>query len=179
MPDGDEQNLQQFVNRSTWDPMALQWRLFLPENWASDTARRGLARIPADITHREERRLALGMLDTPADWGLGPPTVVADTIYGTNAPLRTALSERGLAYVLAVGLGPEAVTPLTWRHGPKAAASAVQGRWDGGLPTAGRQVQVRARRRRSATARFIQIRAHAIPPAGLLGRLRGRGRPGT
>ena len=81
---------------------SLQWRLFLPQEWASDPVRRGRARIPADVTHREKWRLALDMLDTLAAWGMTPPVVVADAAYGTNAHLRTALSERGLAYVLTV-----------------------------------------------------------------------------
>ena len=32
----------------------LQWRLFLPEDWASDTARRTHACAPAEVTHREK-----------------------------------------------------------------------------------------------------------------------------
>lgn len=265
LPDGNEQNLQQFVNQSTWDPVPvqrricermlpligpaawviddvsvpkdgrmsagvapqycgalgkrancqvavsihaatdtascpLQWRLFLPKEWASDTDRRSLTRIPADVTHREKWRLALDMLDTLTGWGMKPPVVVADAAYGTNARLRAALADRAITYMLAIradviahpfdaepmaparngpvgcwpqpryrqaappvaalaaGLGPEAFTPLTWRHGSrgelrsrfaavrvrpagkaverpiKAAASAGQGWWDGILP---------------------------------------------
>ncbi|MFE2521615.1 IS701 family transposase [Streptomyces mirabilis] len=167
LPDGNEQNLQQFVNQSTWDPepvqrriaermlplirptawvindvsvpkdgrmsagvapqycgalgkrancqvavsvhaasdtasCPLQWRLFLPQEWASDTDRRAVTRIPPEVTHREKWRLALDMLDTLAAWGMTPPVVVADAAYGTNAYLRTALSEGGLAYVLSI-----------------------------------------------------------------------------
>lgn len=145
-------------------------------------------------------RLALDMLDTLAGWGMKPPVVVADAAYGTNTHLRTALSERGIDYGLAVrsdvsthpfetkpvaparhgaigcspqprygqtapsvatvaaALGPQAFTPLTWRHDSrgelrsrfaamcvrpagkaverpaKAAATAEQGWWDGVLP---------------------------------------------
>ncbi|WP_435835612.1 transposase [Streptomyces avermitilis] len=89
----------------------LQWRLFLPQERASDTARRALARIPADVTHRKKWRLALDMLDTLPGWGMKPPVVVADAAYGTNAHLRTALSERGLAYVLAVRSERRLTTP--------------------------------------------------------------------
>ena len=157
LPDGNEQNLQQFVNQSTWDPepvqrriaermlpligptawviddvsvpkdgmmsvavapqycgalgkrancqvavsvhaatdtasCPLQWRLFLPKEWTSDTVRRALTRIPAEVAHREKWRLALDMLDTLAGWGMRPPCVVADAAYGTNAHLRTALA---------------------------------------------------------------------------------------
>ncbi|WP_369265157.1 IS701 family transposase [Streptomyces sp. R35] len=167
LPDGNEQNLQQFVNQSTWDPVPvqrrinerllplvkaaawviddvsvpkdgqmsvgaapqycgalgkrancqvavsvhaasdtascpLQWRLFLPGEWALDSERRAKTIIPPEVTHREKWRLALDMLDTLADWGMTPPAVVADAAYGTNAHLRAALNDRQLAYVLAI-----------------------------------------------------------------------------
>ncbi|QQC87318.1 IS701 family transposase [Streptomyces alfalfae] len=167
LPDGNEQNLQQFVNQSTWDPVPvqrrinerllplvspvawviddvsvpkdgrmsvatapqycgalgkrancqvavsvhaasdtascpLQWRLFLPQEWASDSNRRAKTIVPPEVTHREKWRLALDMLDTLADWGMTPPAVVADAAYGTNAHLRAALDDRQLAYMLAI-----------------------------------------------------------------------------
>jgi SRSO17 transposase len=167
LPDGNEQNLQQFVNQSTWDPVPvqrrinerllplvspvawviddvsvpkdgrvsvgaapqycgalgkrancqvavsvhaasdtascpLQWRLFLPEEWDSDSDRRAKSRVPAEVSHREKWRLALDMLDTLAGWQMTPPAVVADAAYGVNARLRAALDERQLAYVLAI-----------------------------------------------------------------------------
>lgn len=167
LPDGDEQNLQPFVNQSTWDPVPvqrricerilplispmawvvddvsvpkdgrrsvavapkycralgkrancqvavsvhaatdtascpLQWRLFLPKEWASDTGRRTVTRVPSEVTHREKRRLAPDVLDTLAGWGMRPPVVVADAAYSTNAHLRAGLAERGIDYVLAV-----------------------------------------------------------------------------
>ncbi|MFD8656582.1 IS701 family transposase, partial [Streptomyces mirabilis] len=80
----------------------LQWRLFLPKEWASDTGRRTVTRVPPEVTHREKWRLALDMLDTLAGWGMRPPVVVADAAYGTNAHLRAGLAERGIDYVLAV-----------------------------------------------------------------------------
>ncbi|GGX93102.1 hypothetical protein GCM10010515_70040 [Streptomyces fructofermentans] len=73
----------------------LRWRLFLPVEWASDTARRALARIPPEVTHREKWRPALDMLDTLAGWGMKPPVVVADAAYGTNA--HAFLTEQRLA----------------------------------------------------------------------------------
>ncbi|WP_217130059.1 IS701 family transposase [Streptomyces sp. AC558_RSS880] len=167
LPDGNEQNLQQFVNQSTWDPVPvqrriaermlplinpaawviddvsvpkdgrmsvavapqycgalgkrancqvavsvhaasdtsscpLQWRLFLPKEWAADTERRTITRVPPEAWHREKWRLALDMLDTLADWGMRPPVVVADAAYGTNAHLRAGLAQRGIDYVLAI-----------------------------------------------------------------------------
>ncbi|MDQ0578132.1 hypothetical protein QF030_000310 [Streptomyces rishiriensis] len=70
----------------------LQRRLFLPQEWTSVTARRALARILADAMHREKWRLAL---DTLVGWGMRPPVVVADAVYGTNTHLRTACPSVG------------------------------------------------------------------------------------
>lgn len=143
LPDGNEQNLQQFVNQSPWDPVPvrrriaermvpligpdawavddvsfpkdgkmsvavahqycgalgkqancqvavsvhavtddasvpLQWRLFLPKEWAGDSARRRVTGVPQETGHREKWRLALDTLDELAGWGLTPPVVVAD-----------------------------------------------------------------------------------------------------
>ncbi len=47
-------------------------------------------------------RPALDMLDTLAGWGIGPPVVVADAAYGTNAHLRAGLAQRGIDYMPAV-----------------------------------------------------------------------------
>jgi SRSO17 transposase len=167
LPDGNEQNLQQFVNQSTWDPMPvrrritermvplidpeawavddvsfpkdgrmsvavthqycgalgkqancqvavsvhavtdeascpLQWRLFLPEEWADDAERRRKTVIPQDLGHREKWLLALDVLDELADWGRTPPLVVADAGYGQNARFRAALTDRAIPYVVAV-----------------------------------------------------------------------------
>ncbi|QCX74661.1 Transposase DDE domain protein [Streptomyces sp. YIM 121038] len=167
LPDGNEQNLQQFVDQSTWDPMPvrrriaermtgligpeawvvddvsfpkdgrmsvgvapqycgalgkrancqvavsvhavtatascpLQWHLFLPKEWAADTERRTACKVPADIGHREKWLLALDIRDELTAWGIPPRVVLADAAYGTNAAFRTALTERGLGYVLSI-----------------------------------------------------------------------------
>jgi SRSO17 transposase len=91
----------------------LDWRLFLPESWddqrAATTedaekvrARRAKAGIPDTVRHRPKWELALAMLDELAAWGLHPPLVVADAGYGEVNPFRTALTERGIAYVVAI-----------------------------------------------------------------------------
>ncbi|WP_217140784.1 IS701 family transposase [Streptomyces sp. AC627_RSS907] len=166
LPDGNEQNLQQFVNQSTWDPVPvrrriaermvgqigpdawaiddvsfpkdgrmsvavapqycgalgkrancqvamsvhavsdtascpLQWRLFVPEEWARDVERRKKTGMPPQVGHREKWRLALDTLDELAGWGMVPPAVVADAGYGQNADFRAGLDSRGIGYVVA------------------------------------------------------------------------------
>ena len=91
----------------------LNWRLFLPASWDETTAdseeeralirqRRAKALIPAEIGHRPKWELACQMIDELHDWGVNPPVVVADAGYGDNGLFRTALTTRGLEYVVQV-----------------------------------------------------------------------------
>ena len=91
----------------------LDWRLFLPESWDDTYAetnelaaridqRRHRAGIPDTVRHRPKWELALEMLDELASWGHRPPAVVADAGYGEVSSFRTGLTERGIAYLVAV-----------------------------------------------------------------------------
>lgn len=91
----------------------LGWRLFLPEAWddaCSDTnehaemvaARRAKAQIPDTVRHRPKWELAVEMIDELASWGLHPPLICADAGYGEVGYFRTALTERGIPYVVQV-----------------------------------------------------------------------------
>lgn len=91
----------------------LNWRLFLPRSWdeayadtpddrAQARLRRARAKIPDTIRHQPKAELALEMIDELTDWGLAPPVIVADAGYGDNGLFRTALSTRGLPYIVQV-----------------------------------------------------------------------------
>ena len=99
----------------------LQWRLFLPEEWAADRERCKAAGVPEHVGHTPKWRLALDILDELAQWQLTAPVVLADAGYGQNTPFRLALAERGLHYVLAVPAGavahPHAATPTRPGYG--------------------------------------------------------------
>src|ERR687898_53878 len=64
----------------------LDWRIFLPEAWDQDPERRAKAHVPDGVGHREKWRLALGMLDELAQWGVVPPPVCADAGHGGITP---------------------------------------------------------------------------------------------
>jgi SRSO17 transposase len=94
---------------------AVDWRLFVPESWDDSTAtdpveaararaRRARSKIPDDVRHVEKWRLALDMLDEmTTSWGLpADRPVVADCGYGDATGFRLGLTDRGLAYVVAV-----------------------------------------------------------------------------
>ena len=80
----------------------LDWRLFLPEQWDADQARRQQARIPDGVRHRPKWQLALDMLDELIAWGLERRVVQADGAYGDVTALRVGLEERELEYVVQV-----------------------------------------------------------------------------
>src|SRR6266540_1533281 len=80
----------------------IDWRLFLPEEWDTDTERRRRAHVPQAERHRPKWQLALDMLDELADWGLAPPVLLADAAYGEVAEFRLGLEQRQLAYVVQV-----------------------------------------------------------------------------
>lgn len=91
----------------------LGWRLFMPERWDETLAadrdaaalvavRRKRCAIPEQVRHRPKWQLVLDMIDELAGWGHAPPLVVGDAGYGDNTTFRLELTERGIAYVMAV-----------------------------------------------------------------------------
>ncbi|MEX5235868.1 IS701 family transposase [Kocuria arenosa] len=91
----------------------MDWRLFLPQSWdetcaaspedaARVKARRAKAQIPDTVGHHPKWELAIEMLEELAVWGHRPPVLVADAGYGEVSPFRTALTERGIPYVVAI-----------------------------------------------------------------------------
>lgn len=76
--------------------------LYLPSEWAEDSARREEAGVPKEVRFATKGKQAKEMLkrafeaEVPAKW------VVADTVYGTARGLRGWLEEQGCSYVLAV-----------------------------------------------------------------------------
>ena len=80
----------------------LQWRSFVPQEWADDAPHRQKTGIPREVEHREECRLTLDSIDELAGWNLVPPAVVDNADYGQNADFRDGLQGRGIGYVVAI-----------------------------------------------------------------------------
>jgi SRSO17 transposase len=77
-------------------------RLYLPEAWAKDEARRGKAHVPDTIGFATKPQIACDLIEKALDAGVPCAFVLADAVYGSDSRLRRMLEERGQPYVLAV-----------------------------------------------------------------------------
>jgi SRSO17 transposase len=103
--------------QATW-PVAV--RLYLPQAWAQDPARRQQARVPTEVAFQTKPEIALALLDQARAWGIPHRCVVADADYGDNPNFLAGLEARQEWYVVAVrtdfqvSMGNAASTPV-WR----------------------------------------------------------------
>jgi SRSO17 transposase len=79
----------------------LDRRLYLPDEWAGDEARREKCHVPADVKFQEKWQIALSLLDRSLT-GLSHGWIVGDDEFGRPAEFRAALRRRGERYVLDV-----------------------------------------------------------------------------
>jgi hypothetical protein len=80
----------------------LDRRLYLPEVWANDPARRAEAKVPETVAFATMPQLALAMLEHAWAQGVPHAWVTADERYGGDPQLLAALEARDAHYVLAV-----------------------------------------------------------------------------
>lgn len=78
-------------------------RLYLPENWASDAARRQTAGVPPEVQFQTKPMLALALIGEVLAAGVGRAPVLGDEVYGTASELRRGLRELELEYFLNAG----------------------------------------------------------------------------
>src|SRR5437868_3745475 len=81
---------------------ALNWRLYLPEEWAEDSEKRQEAGIPKDVVFQTKWELALEMIDEVRRWGLPDRVVLGDAAYGEPTAFREELEKRELRYALGI-----------------------------------------------------------------------------
>ncbi len=83
------------------DHALLDFRLYLPQEWARDDLRRQACHVPPEIRYQARQEQCLEMLD---EWGEHVPHgwVTGDDELGRHTRFRHALRERGERYVLGV-----------------------------------------------------------------------------
>jgi SRSO17 transposase len=78
------------------------WRLYLPEEWCADRARRRKAKIPEEVVFRSKPQLAAELIEQAAGWEVPAGPVLADQAYGDNTLFREAVDAARLGYVVAI-----------------------------------------------------------------------------
>jgi SRSO17 transposase len=102
---GKQDNCQVAVTLAVANEAAslpIAYRLYLPEQWASDRLRRDRARVPAEIGFLPKPELALEQITAAVEQGVPEGVVLADAAYGNDSKFRNRLEALGLKYALGV-----------------------------------------------------------------------------
>ena len=112
---GKTENCQVAVSLSVANQSAslpIAYRLFLPEVWAQDMARRRTAGVPDEVVFQKKADIALAQIRAAVNAGVPKGVVDADAGYGNDTDFRDEITALGLRY--AVGVQP---TTSVWRKG--------------------------------------------------------------
>ena len=122
---GKQDNCQVAVSLSVANDHAslpIAYRLYLPEAWVNDPARRGKAGVPNDVAFQTKPQIALAQIRTTLDAGVATAMVLADAGYGVDTAFRDGITELGLAYGVGIQSstslwppGTEPLAPKPWR----------------------------------------------------------------
>lgn len=127
---GKQDNCQVAVSLSlanTHASLPVAYRLYLPEDWAGDAARRRKAHVPKEIGFKTKPEIALEQIRMACEAGLPRGVVLMDAGYGTNTDLRQSITSLGLAYVAGIlpnitvwapGMAPARPKPWSGRGRP-------------------------------------------------------------
>ena len=112
---GKQDNCQVAVSLSLANAHAslpVAYRLYLPQDWVDDDARRRKVGVPDDIAFMTKPQIALEQIRAAHVAGLPKGVVLMDAGYGVDAKLRMGIAELGLAYV-----GGVLPNTLAWKPG--------------------------------------------------------------
>jgi len=102
---GKQDNCQVAVSLSVANHEAslpVAYRLYLPQDWASDAARRKKAGIPDEIGFATKPQIALEQIRAACDADLPRGVVLMDAGYGVNTDLREEITGLELTYVAGI-----------------------------------------------------------------------------
>ena len=83
--------------------LPIAYRLYLPEDWAKDQARRDKARVPGTIAFQTKPEIAFEQIKAARMAGLPEGVVLMDAGYGNDTGLRTDVTALDLRYVAGIG----------------------------------------------------------------------------
>jgi SRSO17 transposase len=127
---GKRENCQVAVTLSVANEAAslpVAYRLYLPETWAGDPARRAMAGVPEEVGFATKPAIALGQVRQALADGVPPGVVVTDAGYGNATDFRDGVTGLGLSYVAGIqgtttlwppGTGPLPAGPWSGKGRP-------------------------------------------------------------
>ena len=127
---GKQDNCQIAVSLSVASHRAslpIAYRLYLPQDWDNDAARRAKAGVPEDVAFQTKPEIALAQIAQALADGIPRGTVLMDAGYGVNTALRDGVTTLGLSYVAGIlpqtsvwapGAGPLEPKPWTGQGRP-------------------------------------------------------------
>ncbi len=102
---GKQANCQVVVSLSVanhYASLPIAYRLYLPQDWAKDRARRKKAHVPREIAFKTKPQIALEQIRAACAAGVPRGVVLMDASYGSNTAFRTSIGALGLTYVAAI-----------------------------------------------------------------------------
>jgi SRSO17 transposase len=102
---GKQANCQVAVSLSIANHAAslpVAYRLYLPQAWAEDGARRDKAGVPSDIGFKTKPEIALEQLRWACEAGVPRGVALMDVAYGNDSRLRAGMTVLGLRYVAGI-----------------------------------------------------------------------------
>jgi SRSO17 transposase len=92
-----------------WVAAPVAGRLYLPQSWAEDSARRTKAGVPAAVVFQTKLEIALELIEETLAHGVSRAPVLGDSLYGDSTEFRQRLRELELEFFLQVsGVGHKA-----------------------------------------------------------------------
>lgn len=99
----------------------IDYRLYLPKEWAEDETRRDKTGVPKATCFATKPEIALAQMSAAVASGVPPGVVLADAAYGDETAFREGITALGLPYVLGIrpattvwAPGVEPLPPKVW-----------------------------------------------------------------
>ncbi|MFO1350515.1 MAG: IS701 family transposase [Gammaproteobacteria bacterium] len=102
---GKKENSQVAVSLSLVNTQAsvpIAFRLYLPQAWAEDEARRARVGVPPQVKFATQPALSLQQIEAALSAGVEKAPVLADAGYGNDTAYRERLTELGLRYAVGI-----------------------------------------------------------------------------
>jgi len=102
---GKQENCRVAVSLSLateWASLPVAYRLYLPQEWAEDEARRIKAGVPDEVRFQTKPQIALEQIRRMVNGKVARAPVLADAAYGNDGGFRAALEELKLEFAVGV-----------------------------------------------------------------------------